>query len=1210
MNNLFKYKTSLALLTLSVLSLLSLWYLYFSKNSVTSSSGSVLGLKVVPVSRIPEYDIEFKDMDGQTKSIRSKYCEGYDITGKPGVTSAMKLTCNRNYYPEFYNNNYIVKKNEIGMAVVKGNTCCQVAVPIPTDTVTGYSYTSNIFTSYITVSQNFGTNIPKYRPVLESFAGRPIMFYYGGIHEINLKNNSTYLLSRFYDSAYYTRGFNYGNIPPNVYKVAGPETLYFINNTAQVGANFMGCYECGQLSISDGSCKYNNSGAAGTYCPGLASSYLSPELLSVNYSNTDQNGHFEGSYNGWIFRGDRNGYKLSTKYVRSYNQPIMDSFQLGVCDGTVACDTLTNKGKLYVQSKVTDLLPYTAGYAVGYRMSCIGKKNDGSCSEVIAFGARRDSATATNGPPPPMSSVYYAYINKNGKNILGCTNLSNSDSCFTGYDLLYDDPWSPFSNLLTGYEVPYLQFDQQNSNNCKLSGTTTGTNVCIRATNWSNNSGGITYYSSYLTATNNAYPSNYAKPANFPPNTVDYYFTNGDSYYAVDVITSSNSMDIYRFWIDTAGRPNSRKYSYTFNSASPMPKYIRKDEISATFTDKSYDIDIMFSSLNANPSNYASNELRIFRLVDGARPVNQNDPRLASPTSFTQSQTLVDSAKIMDITTNFSFNKIYPLTFRKFYEDGTKESGYPANSEYYVFVTREGVYHSAAPDLAPCALNLSSIQVVNTSPLSIVGGLDISSTNSATYKLSLNANKPIYCADSNGVDQLDKPITTALITFYDPLSNQRLASFPTTAIDNYQTLRFGGDLNTFLTSFNTGDKFAFDLNFSMGDKNIYVASSNFPTLFEKGYNLNIENKLDLKLSQDGNLVNFTSNQVLINVKKNNNLPVQLNLSGKTNPITLNSLNFPSLYYDHSLTTSTQTTLTDTISYQVCFPFRVLSASASDSNYLTVSIDTLNSRCVNAVYKNNSATTYTIVPQTLNVNIASAALPSVSNFEFNGNVFSNKSLDNKTIFQKTNKKFEGNFITSANITSNYKFINNSLFGMTRPLNLPSSLLNFNSISDFTNSTNFTGFNFFGKDINYVEANPIAESDLTTFSPNANLSSNFEIIGVSKGKGVLIDLTNENVLKNFDKYIFVNLDGSRSSRVTFKVDCTLDTYSTICVNNSAFNFKGALLGAFDFIGKLDTSVSNTKFIRIHENPDLLINLISSLRSKKYQMVSSSVVNLKYD
>lgn len=230
--------------------------------------------------------------------------------------------------------------------------------------------------------------------------------------------------------------------------------------------------------------------------------------------------------------------------------------------------------------------------------------------------------------------------------------------------------------------------------------------------------------------------------------------------------------------------------------------------------------------------------------------------------------------------------------------------------------------------------------------------------------------------------------------------------------------------------------------------------------------------------------------------------------------------------------------------------------------------------------------------------------SYKNFEFNGNVFSKENLTSGFMFTAPASKFIGSYVTSEQFTSNLKFLNSSTLTFNYPNTLLSSLLNFSSF----NGTTFNKYNFLYTDVNYTENVPLTDSQYLTFS-NPTSTNNLEVIYVSEGRGVKIDLTNQNIIKNFNKYVIVNSDKNNRSRINFYLNCASASYSLIC-SGVKFNFKGALLGQFYISGNTNTAIADKRFIRIHENADILINLVSDLRSKKYQTITSTIVNLKYE
>lgn len=229
-----------------------------------------------------------------------------------------------------------------------------------------------------------------------------------------------------------------------------------------------------------------------------------------------------------------------------------------------------------------------------------------------------------------------------------------------------------------------------------------------------------------------------------------------------------------------------------------------------------------------------------------------------------------------------------------------------------------------------------------------------------------------------------------------------------------------------------------------------------------------------------------------------------------------------------------------------------------------------------------------------------------NVEVYGNVFTKTDLTDKFLVTNPSKKLEGNYLTKADVASSLiKSSKGVSFGFNYVSPLPTTLFNF---VNYTSSLN--KFNLLVNSAQTAnDPNPLASASYLSISPSS--SNNFEIITISQGKGIKIDLTNANLANanfKFDKYIFINLDPSNKSRISFYVDCSLATYSTIC-SGAKFYAKGAFFGQFIVDGQVKSTMTNSRFINITENPDLMLNLIPELRSKKYQLVSKTKVNLKY-
>jgi hypothetical protein len=229
-----------------------------------------------------------------------------------------------------------------------------------------------------------------------------------------------------------------------------------------------------------------------------------------------------------------------------------------------------------------------------------------------------------------------------------------------------------------------------------------------------------------------------------------------------------------------------------------------------------------------------------------------------------------------------------------------------------------------------------------------------------------------------------------------------------------------------------------------------------------------------------------------------------------------------------------------------------------------------------------------------------------NFEVNGNVYTRTDLTEKFIVTNPSKKLEGNFITEAStVSTNIKSVKEATFSFDYPTSLPKTIDNFTAYS-----TSLNKFNLLIGPSTADDPNPLAASSYVSI-PTTSINK-YELVYISQNRGVKIDLKNTNLNNvNFklDKYIFVNLDKGNNSRINFTVDCTNAAYSVICTAGNKFYMKGALLGQFTITGNILSSMTTSRFINVSENPELILNIAKDLRSKKYPLVTTSKINLKY-
>jgi len=1168
------------------------------------SKQEVLGVAQITPTPITNYDIEFVDLDGGPKSIRPLDCIGFDNV-RSGVVSFMKETLPRDLYQSYrntYGSNILFETRWDGTSsdmyvpkLGKGFTL-RFRTPAGNGRV-NFDIFTKAQRNYLS---NFATRTPKYRPLLEDISGRPVMFYYGGIHEINVGRNSTYLLTRLYDSAYYSRGFDGGNVPTVVYKLGtGSNTLFFAN-PSQTNVNQNACYTCTQDQINNtvagraGGCGIWQKAYGSFSCKdNLAVSIYAPELVAPNWSS---NKTLNDAFSIWSFRGNRSGYSNVRAKQRYQNNPFVDSVTIYECSGT-ACspNNPTNQGaSLYVQSKNSYEMPYTPGYGIEFNLSCIGKQNDNSCQEIVVSGVESDPRSTNNF----TYTGFRLFTTNNTNQTFQCNSDQNKINCVVGNELLHGDRFAPYANLSRGYEIPYNTYIWDQTG-CVLSEIISGRDNCVRALDWDNN-GLITTYSSYRTT--NTLIRNYARPANFPNSaSVEFAFSSESDTYALDFNPNdgpNGSMTIFKLTLDPRFFPVkvfSQSFKYNFTAQSPMPRYYRADEISVTFSNKSEDIDLLFSSMNA-PDNYGPRDLRILRIKEA------------------MSRSVGSRMFVQDITNNFNFTGIYPLTFKKYNEYGSNGTGYPQGTEYYVFVDKNRVYHAPVPTTDICNLSLGTLSIINRHPNSLFNGLDLTPTATAQGSFNLTSSQQISCQDANGNPIANQPFTAAMVTFYDPISNARLASFtaPASAIVNSKDIYFRGvAISNFLRGFTDGEKLNFDLNFSMGNQNILINSTAFPNGVSRGFTAYTESRLGLGISQAGASLNLTNRDFNIVVSKiNNNVPgtpLNINLRNASNPLSFESRVLGNFFFDHNLIRS-GTGLNDTVSYQICFPNNINSFRSTSDTFITVTRNT-DPKCITATYKNSAAANYSFIPQRISVNLNAVTPPELSNIEFNGNVFSKDNLPTGFMFTKTPKQFEGLYLSSQNISSNLRIKNNTRLTFDFLNSFSSTLSNFSNFD----GANFTRFNYLYKYFKTADSNPLRTDQYVTLDPTQTSRSKYEIISIGTGRGILIDLSDQNLNANYDRFYLQNLDRDNTSRIIFKIDCspqTVDQYSTMCSGLNKFHFKGSLLGSFDLIGNISPDLNNSKLITLHENPDILINLVPELRSKKYPTVTSTLVNLKYE
>ena len=88
----------------------------------------------------------------------------------------------------------------------------------------------------------------------------------------------------------------------------------------------------------------------------------------------------------------------------------------------------------------------------------------------------------------------------------------------------------------------------------------------------------------------------------------------------------------------------------------------------------------------------------------------------------------------------------------------------------------------------------------------------------------------------------------------------------------------------------------------------------------------------------------------------------------------------------------------------------------------------------------------------------------------------------------------------------------------------------------------------------------------------------------------------------------MSGKQPERIRFFADCSNPNYSYICGNQFKYIFRAPIYGSYivDFKNAPSSSGSN---LVITENPDLLMQLIPVIRSKKMNLVTTTFININY-
>lgn len=569
-----------------------------------------------------------------------------------------------------------------------------------------------------------------------------------------------------------------------------------------------------------------------------------------------------------------------------------------------------------------------------------------------------------------------------------------------------------------------------------------------------------------------------------------------------------------------------------------------------------------------------------------------------------------------------------PLTFR--YYNNTDSD---INNDYAVFVSRNFVFTSKIPPSPPvCTPNFNlaggGLSLVNTSPNSMNFGVSPTpdlSTDSSLYDLKFAFNSAVTLSCPSGIVQLPSG-TDINLKLFDGLTSN--------ALPNVITTKLSSDRRTFTYSDEELDnqkKYYYQINFTYdGQTYNYPATGVDPSRY-----FTLESFLNVYTYVEGEFPQPLPDSKLVITKSFKGAERQYSLSAPNGDaqFTLISSILPSFYWDHNLTRA-GSILNDAVTYRLCFtntPDTKVSrigfagspnpsSTSISNNYFT---GTINNGCVNLNYKSSTIASYNIIPQEIDVYLATTAIPEPStyvNFRANGNVMIKNTTDVK-IYNATgnDKKYQGTYLaSSANGEKGYGL---SLFNKNTYFKIPY----FSGTSKLTSALNFS----WTQDLIYFtepttslvkETGTYLLTDRKTDVSPSNFDkidvfTNYQsvtptIIYVAKNKYLFFDLNDTNIFSSLENTYFVSTDGSNTKeRIVFYVNCDDTKYSYICTQNYEYHLKGGIYGDFKLTGKLNARNANRSFITIHQNPEILILLQKDLRSNKLFNVTRSKTIFKY-
>jgi hypothetical protein len=1200
---------------------------------------------ITNLKKVDRYHIEYTDYDGLKKSIRPKGCEGFDDVS-PGVTSSMKRLCRRNYIfdtPRTFPNPPFAAWWEEGNRNIfdgfyignRNNSRQNELFSFSLDAQNpSWGYRDNEYLEkdannnpFPLIAPSYGVakkdmyilnefersgqqRIPEPLPILSEFNGKPLMFYYGGVYEINKNDNSAYLLTRLFDSySYYSKLCTSKAIPTSVYQIeTDSESRYIFRNPVVTDIREERCRNCTYDSNLNKDCEQS---VKGLDCKRLGIGLNFPEafedisnLRNPSNSSTPNNPWFSNKHTCRQFEGSPNS--------RYEFKPNIDQL---VFKGTTQCSLslnnscLANDGRrVEVARKLTQSDVTFQGLSTKSSFNCIGFYEGDKCLELIEFGERDSNFWYRRfiGSPIDRFSPREPYLSRNYRENSNSKYLSKTMSCSGSncqreFNLLFSDRFSPFTTSDGGYITPY--FPIWNIDNF----------LNFKSIDYNNN-GNVTVYSSALSSSSlNENATRRGRVLN--PAEVDYSFSDDFYSYAIDFDLNSKTFKVYRFFV----RTDSTGYEYFIDSTpsislSGLPSdMINKDNITVTYSSQSRPLDGS-SSLNFEDAY----EVEFFDILwsDKRNQSNQNSKlfRLSSVRWDIINPSPGELLKLQDTSSSIPQelkNKVI-LNLKRYPSENSKQS---PDNDYYVWVTSDLVYTSDVYK-SDCVLGTPNITVTNTSPNSNVTNswpLPLSqffgsNPDLISLRVTTTTGQALNCfgIQINAANiVLDNPSSNQDISINANLNNSSLTNYPT-----YTRIEFKPQ-NILSPGLNYPIK---QINFSIAGKNYRFSQPPTNQIFgTRGWMVSTENyllvnfsKLGQDFPQDGlnNPLNFkveklnSSGNVVATYFFRKRFSDPIELSSRENP------SYSRFYWDNL-----------PFKYRICLENNEKLASninVSNSDYRIIR---LNDKCFEFSYLRQ------VNPQSISISLAGTPLSS-SGLKWNGNVFLKDATGNEMVSKGiaivgSRKMFEGALLhKSGTPFANWpKRLQNSSVSTTFFRNSQTSLNNFQSLSSLSRLAEPQTSNFvlLTSNVNYTESGLTlpASSYINTFT-SIPASKKYQIIALSKGRGINLNLTNDfidgagKVLLN--RYVFVNLDPNIPGRLRLTADCSQPEYSKICQIGFSYSIKGSIIGGVVLnFQNMVNQISNR--IIIHEDPDILIHLTKDLRSKKYNLVTNSKVIVRY-